>query len=227
MDLTIYYARKCKLIIDFFAIFTLSTLHSYLLSLQVVYFTATFPYVVILILLIRGVTLEGAIDGIEFYVGSQSNLTKLTEAQVEKQGPNYPCLYPAKHRNLSLLIKTMNMCFKVWKDAATQTFYSLSIGWGGVMTLASYNTFHNNVFKDAFVVSLTNAGRSTATVTALFKDISKYFRCLSIYLSHVLGTSVLAGFAIFSILGHMAHIYKMPVGEVVKEGQTDTQCGYN
>ncbi|TNN42829.1 Sodium- and chloride-dependent neutral and basic amino acid transporter B(0+) [Liparis tanakae] len=32
------------------------------------------------------------------------------------------------------------------------------------------------------------------------------------------GTSVLAGFAIFSILGHMAHIYKMPVGEVVKEG---------
>ncbi|TDH14147.1 hypothetical protein EPR50_G00041390 [Perca flavescens] len=125
---------------------------------KVVYFTATFPYVVILILLIRGVTLEGARDGIEFYIGSQSNLTKLTEAQV-------------------------------WKDAATQTFYSLSIGWGGVMTLASYNNFHNNVFKDSFVVTLTNAG-----------------------------TSVLAGFAIFSILGHMAHIYKMPVGEVVKEG---------
>lgn len=49
---------------------------------QVVYFTATFPYVVILILLIRGVTLEGARDGIEFYIGSKSNLTKLTEAQV-------------------------------------------------------------------------------------------------------------------------------------------------
>ncbi|KAG8007934.1 Sodium-and chloride-dependent neutral and basic amino acid transporter B(0+) [Nibea albiflora] len=125
---------------------------------KVVYFTATFPYVVILILLVRGVTLEGARDGIEYYIGSQSNLTKLTEPQV-------------------------------WKDAATQTFFSLSIGWGGVMTLASYNNFHNNMFKDSFVVSLTNAG-----------------------------TSVLAGFAIFSILGHMAHVYKVPVGEVVKEG---------
>ncbi|XP_062271426.1 sodium- and chloride-dependent neutral and basic amino acid transporter B(0+) [Scomber scombrus] len=125
---------------------------------KVVYFTATFPYVVIVILLIRGVTLEGAKDGIEFYIGSQSNWTKLTEAEI-------------------------------WKDAATQTFYSLSIAWGGVMTLSSYNNFNNNMFKDSFVVTLTNAG-----------------------------TSVFAGFAIFSILGHMAHIYKMPVGEVVKQG---------
>lgn len=53
------------------------------------------------------------------------------------------------------------LLIKVWKDAATQTFYSLSIGWGGVMTLSSYSNFHNNMFKDTFVVTLTNAGRST------------------------------------------------------------------
>lgn len=58
--------------------------------------------------------------------------------------------------------------FKIWKDAATQTFYSLSIGWGGVMTLASYNKFNNNVFKDSFVVTLTNAGRG-----GLFKQVNR------------------------------------------------------
>ena len=35
---------------------------------QVVYFTATFPYVVLIILLIRGVTLDGYWKGVEFFV---------------------------------------------------------------------------------------------------------------------------------------------------------------
>lgn len=46
------------------------------------YFTATFPYVVILILLVRGVTLEGAGEGIKFFIGSKSNWTKLAEGKV-------------------------------------------------------------------------------------------------------------------------------------------------
>lgn len=48
---------------------------------KVVYFTATFPYVVLTILLIRGVTLPGAMDGLKFYL-FEPDLSKLTHASV-------------------------------------------------------------------------------------------------------------------------------------------------
>ncbi len=84
-------------------------------SLQVVYFTALFPYLVLIILFIRGLTLEGHYEGIKFYI-LEPDLDKLKEAAV-------------------------------WKDAAVQIFFSLSASWGGLITLASYNRFHNDVLR--------------------------------------------------------------------------------
>ncbi|XP_045130883.1 sodium- and chloride-dependent glycine transporter 1-like isoform X1 [Portunus trituberculatus] len=48
---------------------------------NIVYFTAVFPYAVLIILFIRGITLEGAYKGLEFYI-LKPNMTRLTEVEV-------------------------------------------------------------------------------------------------------------------------------------------------
>ncbi|CAH1796728.1 unnamed protein product [Owenia fusiformis] len=78
---------------------------------------------------------------------------------------------------------------KVWGDAAVQVFFSLSACWGGLITLASYNKFHNNCLRDAVFVAIGD--------------------CL---------TSIFGGFVIFAVIGYMAHVLKEDVGDVVRQG---------
>lgn len=77
----------------------------------------------------------------------------------------------------------------VWSDAAVQIFFSLSVCSGGLIAMASYNEFHNNVMRDGIIVPIIN--------------------CL---------TSFYAGFVIFSTLGFMAHNKNVAVSEVAVGG---------
>lgn len=94
---------------------------------KVVYVTATFPYFVLVVLIIRGATLEGSLNGVAFYL--TPNWAHLANAQV-------------------------------WNDAASQIFYSLGIGVGGLLSMASYNKFDNNVIRDTLIITIGNCATS-------------------------------------------------------------------
>ena len=70
-------------------------------------------------------------------------------------------------------------------DAATQVFFSLSLGFGALIAIASYNPTHNNITRDAYLVVLIDCG-----------------------------TAIFAGVVVFSILGHREHMTGIPVAEV-------------
>ncbi|XP_026169208.1 sodium- and chloride-dependent betaine transporter-like [Mastacembelus armatus] len=123
---------------------------------KVAYFTATFPYVLLLILLIRGLTLPGASEGIYFY------------------------LYPDLKRLANL---------EVWIEAGSQICFSYSVAVGTLGVLGSYNRHNNNCYKDCFWLCLLNSG-----------------------------TSFVAGFVVFSVLGFMAQKQGVGVDAVVESG---------
>ncbi|KAI3371011.1 hypothetical protein L3Q82_023661 [Scortum barcoo] len=66
---------------------------------------------------------------------------------------------------------------KVWREAATQVFFALGLGFGGVIAFSSYNKRDNNCHFDAVLVSFIN-----------------FF------------TSVLATLVVFAVLGFKANI---------------------
>ncbi|KAL7982560.1 hypothetical protein Chor_010158 [Crotalus horridus] len=111
---------------------------------KIMYFSSLFPYVVLLCFLIRGLLLNGSLDGIRHM------FTPKLEIMLEP---------------------------KVWREAATQVFFALGLGFGGVIAFSSYNKRDNNCHFDAVLVSFIN-----------------FF------------TSVLATLVVFAVLGFKANI---------------------
>jgi len=105
---------------------------------KVVMFTATFPVFMLFVLLIRGLTLPGAMKGVEFYlIPKAEDWGKLWET-------------------------------KIWIDATTQVLFSYALCKGALTSLGSYNKFKTNCWKDVCILSCCNSGVSVISGFAIF-----------------------------------------------------------
>ncbi|KAJ7410722.1 Sodium-dependent neutral amino acid transporter B(0)AT3 [Pitangus sulphuratus] len=117
---------------------------------KAIYVTAIFPYLVLTIFLIQGLTLPGATDGLAYLFTPKLNTLK---------NP------------------------RVWLDAATQIFFSLSLAFGGLIAFSSYNPQKNDCEKDAVTVAIVNSVTSLyASIPVFsvlgFKATTAYWDCL-------------------------------------------------
>ncbi|KAK6182353.1 hypothetical protein SNE40_010061 [Patella caerulea] len=78
---------------------------------------------------------------------------------------------------------------QMWAQALMQIFYSTGMGWGGFITMSSYNKFDNNVMRDTIIFCIVGEG-----------------------------TSFYAGFVVFSVLGFMSHQTGLGVAEIIRTG---------
>jgi len=109
---------------------------------KVVLITVPLPWILLIILTIRGVTLPGAIEGISYYL--TPNFSRLTDVNV-------------------------------WLAAYAQIFFSIGVAQGIMITYASFLNKKSDISNNAFITALADAG-----------------------------TSFLAGFAVFSVVGYLA-----------------------
>ncbi|KAK7024560.1 hypothetical protein SK128_016326 [Halocaridina rubra] len=79
--------------------------------------------------------------------------------------------------------------FRVWVDAAVQISFSLGPGFGSLITMSSFNRFHNDCQRDAILIPVLNCA-----------------------------TSIFAGFVVFSVLGFMSVRTGVPIYEVNAAG---------
>ncbi len=123
---------------------------------KVVLITVPLPWIMLLILTVRGLTLDGAVTGLQFYL--EPRWEKLAEVDT-------------------------------WRWAFGQVFFSMSLGFAVMLSYASFLHRRSDLNNNALVIGLGD-----------------------------LGTSFIAGIAVFSTLGAMALVDNVPVDQVVAKG---------
>ncbi len=114
---------------------------------KVVYFTALFPYIVLTIFFVRGLTLEGASAGVAHM------FTPDVRCYISKIERCYVFL------NLAICYLKLDLLMSptVWLEAANQVFFSFSLAFGSIIGFGSYNPIDKNCVHDTIAISIANA----------------------------------------------------------------------
>lgn len=123
---------------------------------KVIGYTVGVPIVLLLILILRAVTLPGAMEGLNYFLK-----------------PDFAALLNPR----------------VWIEAYTQVFFTLSLGMGIMYAYSSYMPEDSDITNNAMITVFANSG-----------------------------VSFLAGIAIFGTLGYMAQTQGVPISDVAVGG---------
>ena len=113
-------------------------------SSYVVYFTVPVPTILIIILMIRGLTLDGAQDGIDMYLKGKGSKYSVSEAL------NLP---------------------DIWISATSQIFFSIGVCMGIMTSFGSYNPINKPIIADSLIICFTNSFVSFLSGFAVFSVI--------------------------------------------------------
>ncbi|CAL4097561.1 unnamed protein product [Meganyctiphanes norvegica] len=186
------------------------------------YFTALFPYLVLFILLIRGLTLEGAWDGVWFFINPQWE--KLLEAKVwyAAVGQSFFSL-SVGFGSITMFSSYNNFRHNVYRDAAiisvTDTFTSVL---AGVTIFAILGHLAHNLGTDVENV-ISSGGTSLAFVSypdvlARFTFAPQFFAVMFFLMLFTLGVgsaSALTGCIVTIICDDFPHFKRWVVTLVV------------
>ena len=63
---------------------------------------------------------------------------------------------------------------QTWLRAGTQIFFSLGLGFGGLIAYSSYNPANNNLKRDAIFVAVTNCSTSVFAGIIIFAILGEF-----------------------------------------------------
>ena len=131
---------------------------------KAVYVTATLPYLLLLALIARALTLEGADDGLRYFFHPDWSLLLKAEVRINPLDSSVHSVFHSMYGLVEMMESLVESCLimlilQVWVNALAQTFMSMGIAYGSLVAFASYNQFQSPFLRDAFCLSALNSSK--------------------------------------------------------------------